>query len=123
MPVKESKDSEVQRLKKRIRKLEKEKAKLLSEVNTLEAYFKKTQKYIEGYVGGMPVERLIEAAKHNRNLKTIKEDKVKPLCKKCLDGTVKENKGPYGIMIMCQNPKCNYVELQKDKTKKQQTEG
>lgn len=122
--MREAKDGELQKLRKRVKRLEKDKIKLLSEVKTLEAYFKKTQMHVEGLTGSEPVEKLIKAAQSGKRLKNIKEEPTKITCKKCTKGEVNVRTIPLGIMHMCQNKECNHVEVEKNKsTTEDTTEG
>lgn len=106
MPVKKAKDGEVNKLKKRIKKLEGENARLKSEVNSLEEAFKNTKKFIDDETQGVSVEKMIDAAKKGTRLKD-----VKPKCPEC-GADVKITPGPRGMgrVIVCGNCKYRTVE-------------
>ena len=53
---KDLKDERLNKLQRRVKRLEKENAILKSEIKTLEAYREKTNKYIDGELDGIPVE-------------------------------------------------------------------
>lgn len=94
----EEKDGEKERLKKRIRKLEKENTKLKSELNTLESAFNKTAKYLRDNTDEFSVEKVIEAAKKEKPLVDLKNEQR---CGRCNE-FVKPTKIRNGYMKFCQ---------------------
>ena len=74
-PRKEAKDGAVEKLKRRIKRLEKENDKLKSEVRTLESYRVLTDTYLEGKLDGVPVERVIQGVKKKESLRKIKVER------------------------------------------------
>ena len=69
--VKEAKSGEVQKLKDRIKKLERDKRMLISKLNTTEAALADNVKFLKGSTKDVSVEDLIEAAKTNKTLKEV----------------------------------------------------
>ena len=106
-PRKEAKDGAVEKLKRRIKRLEKDNDKLKSEVRTLEAYKNLTDTYLEGKLDGVPVERVIQGVKKKDSLRKIKKDKVivNDACPRCLTQLIKV---PFrsGVVKLCSN--CDY---------------
>ena len=82
LPRKEEKDSRIDRLRNRIRRLEKENERLKQEIKTLEAYRNITNKYIDEELDGVPVEKVIKSVEKHHNLKKV-TDEVKPTCPMC----------------------------------------
>lgn len=78
--VKEEKSGEISKLKKRIRKLEKDKRELVSKLNTLEDVLERNMKFLKGSTEDVSVEDLIEAAKNSKTLKEVKDGKNCPEC-------------------------------------------
>jgi predicted nuclease with TOPRIM domain len=111
-PRKEAKDGAVEKLKRRIKRLEKENDKLKSEVRTLEAYRELTDTYVGGKLDGVPVERVIQGVKKKESLRKIKVNKVivNDACPKCLTQLIKV---PFinGVVKICNN--CEYRETLK----------
>lgn len=113
-PKKEYKDGEVSRLKKRIKKLEKENYRLKSELNAYEQAFKKTTKFLKDHTDEISLEDLIEAAKQDKSLKEV-EEKVKDSnkCPKCGSEVKKLPTSIIGTIITCTS--CNYRSVKKGK--------
>ena len=111
-PRKEAKDGSTEKLKRRIKRLEKENDKLKSEVRTLEAYRELTDTYVGGKLDGVPVERVIQGVKKKSNLKRIKEYKPEMIdtCPDCRSrSTISELiRVPFrnGVVKICGN--CDY---------------
>jgi archaellum component FlaC len=101
--VKEAKSAEVQKLKNRIKRLEKDKRELISKLNTLEAAFEKNIKFLKGSTEDVTVEDLIEAAKVNKSLKEVKADNQ---CPKCGSDELKTIKTLFGELDSCS---CGYT--------------
>ena len=113
LPVREAKDGEIQKLKRRIKRLEKENERLRSEIKTLEAFRDLTSDYIDGKLEGVPVEKVIRGVEKKQKLSNIKKpDVIKEICTKCLKGELK--KVPYrsGVVIVC--GECQHREIKKD---------
>ncbi len=100
--VKESKTGEVQKLKNRIKRLERDKKILVSKLNSAEAALGCNVKFLKGSTEDLSVEELIEAAKDNKSLKNIRDDKTCPNCGK---DDLKVMKTLFGILETC---KCGY---------------
>jgi formylmethanofuran dehydrogenase subunit E len=94
----EEKDGEKEKLKKRIRKLEKENTKLKSELNTLESAFHKTARYLKDNTDAFSVEKIIDAAKKEKPLIELKNEQR---CGRCNE-FVKPTKIRNGYMKFCQ---------------------
>lgn len=112
IPNKEAKDNEVQRLKRRVKRLEKENERLKSEIKTLESFRDLTSDYIEGKLDGVSVENVIRGVEKKQKLNSIKKpDDIKEVCAKCLRGEIK--KIPYrgGVVVVCGN--CEHREIKK----------
>jgi len=78
--VKEPKNAEVAKLKKRIRLLEKQKKDLVSQLKSAEKALERNMKFLKGSVEDISVEELIEAAKEDKTLKEVKVEKECPNC-------------------------------------------
>ena len=104
-PKKSYKDSELNKLKKRIYKLEKENSRLKSELNAYEQAFRKTSRFLRDSLDEISLEDLIEAAKSDKSLKEVKE-KVEVRCPICFSDTkvipMKDNKE----VVVCNS--CSY---------------
>jgi predicted nuclease with TOPRIM domain len=110
LPRKEEKDGQIQRLRNRIRRLEKENERLKQEIKTLETYRDVTNKYIDEELDGIPVERVIRGVEKHQNLKKV-TDEVKPVCPKCLNRDILILGRQDGKMHLC---KCGYKKVIKD---------
>lgn len=110
--VKEAKDGNVQKLKNRIRRLEKENKKLKSDLGSYEQAFKKTTKFLKDNTDEISLEELIKAAKENKSLKEITPEEVRQ-CPKCASD-LKKLKYPVGTVIVCENNKCDYRSMEKN---------
>lgn len=93
----ESKDGEKEKLKKRIRKLEKENSKLKSELKTFNKAFATTTKYIKDNTDNFSVESVINSVKKNKTMREMKDESRCEIC----DGDVKETIIPNGILKVC----------------------
>lgn len=100
MPKKEAKDGETQRLKRRIRRLEKENNKLKSELRSYDQAFKKMTKHIEHFTDDYSVEELIESARASKKPKKVE---VKETCHSCMSTNVFVGSLPFGRLISCQD--------------------
>lgn len=116
-PRKDPKDAEITKLKNRIRRLEKERNNLKTEVKTYEAAFRATEKYLKDFTEEFSVEELIDAAKEKKTLRKAK--KAKHACPSCFSTNVTVKKLSFGDMVSCKD--CNDVKVvkgeQKDKRK------
>lgn len=110
LPRKEEKDSRIDRLRNRIRRLEKENERLKQEIKTLEAYRNITNKYIDEELDGIPVEKVIKSVEKHHNLKKV-TDEVKPTCPMCLNKDILILGRQDGVMHLC---KCGYKKVIKD---------
>jgi predicted nuclease with TOPRIM domain len=111
-PIREAKDGEVQKLKRRIKRLEKENERLKSELRTLESFRSLTSDYIGDKLDGVPVEKVIRGVEKKHKLSKIKPDTIKEVCQKCLRGELK--KVPYrgGVVEVC--GECQHREVKKN---------
>lgn len=110
-PRKEYKDGELNKLKRRIKRLEKENQRLKSENNAFEQAFKKTTKFLEDHTGDISVEDLIKAAKQDKSLKKVEKEHVENLCPKCFSKLKELPKSRVGKIIVCSN--CDYRSVEK----------
>jgi DNA repair exonuclease SbcCD ATPase subunit len=108
-PKKEYKDGELNRLKKRIKKLEKENDRLKSELNSYEQAFKKTTKFLRDNTEEISLENLIKAAKSEKSLKEVKEESTSNKCPVC-SADIKIMETLVGKIITC--TKCSYRNLE-----------
>jgi predicted nuclease with TOPRIM domain len=92
---KQAKDGTVQKLRTRIKRLEKENHRLKSELNAYDQAWKKTLKYISDETKQIKLEDLIDAAKSDKNLKQTKRE-VREVCGKCLSDNVSKTPIPGG---------------------------
>lgn len=79
--MKEAKNGEVSKLKKRIRNLEKKNRDLISQLNTTERALEKNLKFLKGSTDDVTLEDLLEAAKFEDSLVEVKELYHCPECK------------------------------------------
>lgn len=107
---KEEKDGQIQRLRNRVRRLERENERLKQEIKTLEAYRNITNKYIDDELDGIPVEKVIKSVEKHHNLAKVK-DEIKPVCPMCLNKSMTILGRPDGVMHMC---KCGYKKVIKN---------
>lgn len=112
IPDREAKSGEVQRLKKRISKLEKENARLKSEIRTLEGFRDATSRYIEGKLDGVPVENVIKGIEKKSKLSKIESQDIRKACPKCITKELVEVPYRAGKILICRN--CEYRETKKD---------
>lgn len=114
-PRKEYKDGELNRLKKRIKKLEKENDRLKSELNSYDQAFKKTTKFLRDNTDEISLENLIQAAKNESSLKEVTEIQEKENSRNCpvCFSSIEPNYVPkVGNIILCK--KCNYRTVEKE---------
>ena len=102
------KDERLNKLQRRVARLEKENAQLKKDINTLESYRVITNEYIDGNLDGVPVEKVIKGIDNKTKLKKIKEP-VKLCCPKCLDPGLKVIGTLHGKLQLCGN--CGYREV------------
>lgn len=104
-PKKGYKDSELNKLKKRIYKLEKENNRLKSELNAYEQAFRKTSRFLRDSLDEISLEDLIEAAKSDKSLKEVQEEAETrcPICfSDCKTIPMRDNKE----VVVCNS--CSY---------------
>jgi archaellum component FlaC len=102
---KDLKDERLNKLQRRVKRLEKENAILKSEIKTLEAYREKTNKYIDGELDGIPVEDVIKSIDKELQLNKVKEhDKGK--CTACGNMSLKVMPILNGELNLC--GKCGF---------------
>jgi len=101
--VKEAKSGEVQKLKNRIKNLEKKNKILVQKLNTAERALEHSAKFLKGSTEEFSVEELIEAANDSKTLKEVKDSK----CPKCGKNTLKTMETLFGKLSTCE---CGYME-------------
>lgn len=112
-PVKAARDGEIQRLKRRIARLEKENQRLKSEIKTLEGFRDLTSEYIGGKLDNVPVEKVIKGIESKQKFDSIRpKDIIKEVCTKCLKGELKRVPYRAGVIVICGN--CEHREIKKD---------
>jgi predicted nuclease with TOPRIM domain len=111
-PKREEKDGEVQKLKRRIKRLETDKSKLQSQVNTLKGALRSSETFLKGSTGDHSLEDLIEAAKLQKPLKQL-EEKPDIMCPRCEKYEVTVSKMSVGDLILCKNKACGASKLVK----------
>jgi len=100
--VKEAKSGEVQKLRNKIKRLEKDKRILISKLNTAEAALVGNANFLKGSTEDLSVEDLIEAAKENKTLKEVRDGKI---CPSCGSEDLKVMKTLFGVLESCH---CGY---------------
>lgn len=111
-PKKEYKDGELNKLKRRIKRLEKENTRLKSELNSYEQAFKKTTKFLEDHTDDISLEDLVQAAKQDKNLRKVEKEHVESLCPKCFSKLKELPKSRIGKIIVC--TQCEYRKVEKE---------
>ena len=111
-PKKEYKDGELNKLKRRIKRLEKENTRLKSELNSYEQAFKKTTRFLKDHTDDISLEDLVQAAKQNKSLRKIEKEHVENLCPKCFNKLKELPKSRVGKIIVC--TQCEYRKVEKD---------
>lgn len=101
--VKEAKSGEVQKLKNRIKNLEKKNKILVQKLNTAERALEHSAKFLKGSTEEFSVEELIEAANDSKTLKEVKDTK----CPKCGGSELKVMETLFGELANCP---CGYNE-------------
>lgn len=112
IPNSEAKDGNIQKLKARNKKLERENARLKSELRAYESAFTNTKKFLKDHTNDISLEDLIQAAKSDKSLRDVEQEKAKKSCPKC-QSTVKELPSPAGKITVCGNPMCDYRSVEK----------
>lgn len=108
--LKEAKDSEIAKLKRRIRKLEKEKAILKSELSTYDSAFGQTVDFLKEFTDEFSLEEIIKLAKERKE-----SSKKKTICDKCGSDEIKLIASIAGTVIIC--TKCKHRKLDKNGSK------
>jgi predicted nuclease with TOPRIM domain len=96
--VKEEKSGQVQKLKNRIKNLEKKNRLLVTKLNSAEAALKDNMKYLKDHTEDLTLEDLIEAASSK---KTLVETKKIDICPKCGSEDLKVITTLFGTMESC----------------------
>lgn len=110
-PKHEEKDGQMDKLKTRVRRLEKENARLKSELNAYEQAFKNTKNFLRDHTDEISLESLIEGAKGNKSLKDIQSSTTHDECKSC-KGILSISTLPFGTLHLCTH--CGYREVKKN---------
>lgn len=111
-PKKEYKDGELNKLKRRIKRLEKENTRLKSELNSYEQAFKKTTRFLKDHTDDISLEDLVQAAKQDKSLRKVEKEHVESLCPKCFNKLKELPKSRVGKIIVC--TQCEYRKVEKD---------
>ena len=112
LPVREAKDGHLEKAKRRIKRLEKENARLKSEVRTLEGFRDVASTYIDGKLDGVPVEKVIKSVQKKMTLKQTSPDVIKECCPECITAELKVLAYPGGKIKVCGN--CKFRATVKD---------
>lgn len=108
----QAKDGQIQKLRTRVKRLEKENSRLKSELNAYDQAWKKTLRYISDETKQISLDDLINAAKDDKSLKETKKE-VQPACKNCLSTNVQVTKIPGGRKsVFCED--CEHREVEKE---------
>lgn len=120
--MREPKDGQVAKLRRRIARLEKENDRLKSELATLEQFRKITSRYIDNKLDGVPVEDVIKGVEKSKKLHKIQEESEER-CIKC-GSDLTRKVFPNIIVKWCNNNLCNHRESEKRGSgEKKSTEG
>lgn len=111
-PKKEYKDGELNKLKRRIKRLEKENTRLKSELNSYEQAFKKTTRFLKDHTDDISLEDLVQAAKQDKSLRKVEKEHVESLCPKCFSKLKELPKSRVGKIIVC--TQCEYRKVEKE---------
>jgi predicted nuclease with TOPRIM domain len=111
-PKKEYKDGELNKLKRRVKRLEKENNRLKSELNSYEQAFKKTTKFLEDHTDDISLEDLVQASKQDKSLRKVEKEHVESLCPKCFSKLKELPKSRIGKIIVC--TQCEYRKVEKE---------
>lgn len=111
-PKKEYKDGELNKLKRRIKRLEKENTRLKSELNSYEQAFKKTTRFLKDHTDDISLEDLVQAAKQDKSLRKVEKEHVESLCPKCFSKLKELPKSRIGKIIVC--TQCEYRKVEKE---------
>lgn len=109
-PKKDYKDGELNKLRKRVKRLEKENERLKSELNSYEQAFKKTTRFLRDNTDEIRLEDLIQAAKNDKSLKEVKEKEVRDMCPICFS-ELKKTVTTVGVISTC--TRCTFRKLEK----------
>lgn len=111
VPKREEKDGELQKLKTRVKRLEKENDRLKSELRSYEQAFKNTNKFLRDNTKEISLEALIKAAKEGSSLRDVQKQELHRTCKYCLSIDVHVSDTPVGKMVVCRN--CSKTDIEK----------
>lgn len=106
-----TRDGEIQKLKRRVKKLETENKRLKSELKSFEQAFQRTSNFLRDHTKEITIEGLIDAAKKGHSLKETQNEEVKKACRKCLAPELTVIKNNFGSIFVCQ--KCGEREVEK----------
>ena len=111
VPKREEKDGELQKLKNRVKRLEKENDRLKSELNSYEQAFKNTSKFLRDNTKEISLDALIKAAKEGASLKQVRDSELKRVCKFCMSQNVHVSEVPSGKLVLCRD--CSKTNIEK----------
>ena len=106
VPKREEKDGQLDKLKNRVRNLEKENQRLKSELISYEQAFKKTTKFLKDNTKDISLEKLIKAANADKTLKQVQKENG---CEKCEGTDLYTAKTPAGFLTLCRT--CNHSKM------------
>lgn len=120
IPEKEAKSGQVDKLKKRISALTRErdhwKSKFLSAEKTFRSAIKETSDSYGEYIQDVKVEELIEACNDKRDLRKLLKDRKEVdnsrTCGKCYSNDIHIGAAHHGSLIICRS--CKHTEILKD---------
>jgi len=101
--VKEAKSGEIQKLKNRVKNLERKNKILIQKLNTAEIALEHSAKFLKGSTEEFTVEELIDAANNSKTAKNMKDEK----CPKCGENELKTIATLFGKLATCL---CGYNE-------------
>ena len=101
MPMKEAKTGNEQKLRNRIRYLERKVKALEKEKRAFESAFKHTKSFLRDHTEDISLEKLIEAAKKGQSLKEAKDETKITSCEKCGGNDLRY----IGKLVLCMS--CN----------------
>lgn len=121
-PREAGESGELRKLKDKIRRLESDKRRLISELQTLKTAFEKTKLFIDNKLDGVPIEEVIKSVKEKKKLSQIKKEEL--ICKYCHSNKnkllmdIKPRKMRIHLCLTCNNKwKVEYGEEEKETEK------
>ncbi len=121
IPRNSGESGEVKKLKDRVRRLDSDKRKLISELKTLQEAFDKTRHFIDDRLDGVPVEKVLKALKDETKLKKIDKDakesnKSTEKCEQCKRPCILLVNTVSRMIYYCSECKKRFVSTKNDET-------